>query len=384
MTNEIKKKEEMPLNVDMQLDSNIEETKKKLDMLLKDKADREAKKEMLNKTKEQNVPAKDKVIQEAKNQEQVSEDKADQEAKKKEAMLLKDKAEDEAKRKKVALIKNQLTPELVTKEWMSKLSDQEQSHMQRVIRKHGNYLSMRDRELLRGSHILLKNGQFYNAFEYEYEFFPKPLTKKQIEAELLDRMESDRIEKIYNETGIYWQMWEIEGISHAEWVADQPRRRAEEAKNPPPKLRMRADWAELFKKENNWEPTDRELKSYMYEHESESDRLDRECQELLDGGLSSFRGGRKIYDHEIHRVMRWCATAYIFYTYPWTFYATIAVLVIWRFTHPIIIYRKFKRQARAPFKANPRSRYSTARQYELWEKDRKYFGFDKEDDKKTK
>ena len=388
MTNYTKEKGEMSLHVDIKsnLDASIEETRKKLDMLLKDKANQEAAEKaskLANETaKKEDTPSVNKTDEGTKKGNMSPEDKVDQETKKKEQMLLKDKAEDDAKRKKVALIKNQLAPELITKEWMGKLSRQEQSHMQRVMREHGPYLSMRDRELLRGSHIILKRGEFYNVFEYEHQLFPKPLTKKQIEAELLDRMESDRIEKIYNETGIYWQMWEIEGITHAEWLADQPRRRAEEAKNPPPKLRMRADWTELFKKENGWEPTDRELKSYMYEHESESDRLDRECQELVDGGLSSFRGGRKIYDHEIHRVMRWCAAVYIFYTYPWTFYATIAILIVWRLTHPIVLYFKFKRQARAPFKANPRSRYSTARQYDLWEKDRKYFGFDKEDEKK--
>ena len=388
MTNDIKKEMELLLHYN----TLVEESKKKIDAM--QAAEQASKKAVLQSEASKPTDAA-KQTQEVspENANAVVKDmqgvppaeKVDVEADREQRRLLKEQAEAKLKTAKVAIIKTQTEPELVTEAWMKKLLPTEQSRILDAVKEHGPYISIRDREILRHDNIIKnkKDGQFYNKIEYENTLFGcKPLTKKQINDLLLDSMENDRLNKIFDETG-EWPEWEMHNMTYEEWKAEEPQRRAkadEEYKNRP-KLRMKSDWAEIYQKEKGWPPNDRQLHDYMWEHESTEDQRNREIAEL---DQSSYKSGFKIYDHQIHRVMRWCAALYTFYTWPWTFYATIAVIVIGYNLWALRIYLRWKKEARLPFKPKRRSRHSTEYQYAQWERNRRWWGYDKEDATKPK
>ena len=277
---------------------------------------------------------------------------------------------------KIALLKNSTAPQKISPAFWKKLSREETFHMKKVIAKHGDVLSPVNAELLRSEALIMKNGVIYrhDRIMQILGHAPKKLTSEEITEELKDRAEDERITAIGE---IPW--WEFTKLSKEEYKA---KKAADEAAAWAAGAPRRKELAELEKAYGR--PLTRvDIWEYDRSQETQEQRMTREYEEAMgmrpvdDPTITSFRPpGWRLLDKDVHRVMRYCAAAYVFYTWPIVLYTLIVLGIIFYIVRFIREYRKIRRRAEVDFVPDPKSRYTEAKQYQHWLSDRKRWKLD--------
>ena len=176
-----------------------------------------------------------------------------------------------------------------------------------VIPKHGDVLSPRNRELLRDRNIIMKGDVIYRqqvVMVYAGTMVKLvKLTSEEITKELLDRAENDRIQEIGE---VPW--WELQGITREEFYARKATQKAHEAEVKAKTL-TRGQWGAAAKKAYGRSVSSDEIEDYMLDNETTEQRMQREYDEAMGLGISSFRkGGIRIRDKQVHKGIFYCVT----------------------------------------------------------------------------
>lgn len=283
-----------------------------------------------------------------------------------------------------ALLLKQRVPCPVPEEWFKKLSPTEIERVRENLAKHNNFVSPRDRELLRMRFVILINGEPYEKRPIYVPGWSGPspweyikLTPKEIKAMVELSMAYDQYENTVKREGeAPW--WEVMNITKEEY-----HKRNAEIEARWYLAWNKRQWQEDLEKKLERMVSPDEAEDYMNANETKIDKIVRELRDAAEGVESSFRELPWYWrDRIINRTIFGLLCLWALNKYRLDLVYTLTVLwIVFHIVYGAYLLVRFRKRASKPFEKEVRSIYSEAKQYKQWKEDRKFFGFETEEER---